>query len=60
MTVLQLVEMGLCKYSDVKDGTLNLRDILKLKEYAELKAAYANWQQQRAEAENKARKLWQK
>lgn len=52
--------MGLCNYKDVKDGSLNFRDILKLAEYAKLKNSYAAWKQQRDEADIKARKLWQK
>ena len=60
VTVLQLVEMGLCSFKDVKDGSLNFRDLMKLAEYAKLKHSYSAWKQQRDEADIKARKLWQK
>ena len=60
VSVLQLVEMGLCSYSEVKDGTLNFMDIIKLLEYAKLKNNYTSWKQQKEANESKARELWLK
>lgn len=60
VTVLQLVEMGLCSYGDIKNGTLNLRDIIKMSEYAKVKNTFINIKQQQIQNEAKARKLWQK
>lgn len=57
VTLLQLVDLGLCKWSDFKDGSLNFRDVIKLLEYARLKGAVQSWKMQRIEADNQARHL---
>ena len=58
--VLQLVEMGLCTYGDVKNGVLNFRDIIKLIEYVNIKNTYLSIKQQQEQNDRKARELWQK
>ena len=50
---MQLVEMGLCKYHELKDGTLNFRDVILLLEYVKTKSAYEDWKSQRRELNNK-------
>lgn len=50
---IQLVEMGLCSFRDLKDGTLNFRDVMMLLEYARIKGAYTSWKIQRAELASK-------
>lgn len=60
MTVLQLVEMGLCTYGDIKNGNINFRDIIKMSEYAKVKNTFINIKRQQMQNDAKARKLWQK
>ena len=60
VTILQLVELGLCTYSDVKNGVLSFKDLIRLIEYVKVRSTYLDIKQQQALNESKARKLWQK
>lgn len=52
-SLIQLVEMGLCKYHEFIDGTLNYRDVIVLLEYAKLKDTFISWKQQHEELKHK-------
>ena len=55
--LLNLVEMGLCRWAELKDGTLNLRDVWKMLEYCKIKNGFINWQFQRHDQERQAKGL---
>ena len=51
--MLQLVDMGMCEYHELKDGTLNFRDVILLLEYLRTKDAFISWKSQRAALNSK-------
>lgn len=57
VNIFQLVESGLCRYADLKDGSLNFRDVAKMFAYLKIKSSFINWQEMRRETESKARSL---
>lgn len=57
MSLIQLVELGLCRYKDLKDGSINFRDVIKLLEYSKIKTSYTNWSAQRAEQKIKSKQF---
>ena len=53
VTLFQLIELGLCKYAELKDGSLTFRDIILLLEYAGLKNNFVTWRRQHEELRRK-------
>ena len=57
VTLLQLVENGLCSWTELKSGSVNFRDVVKMLEYLQIKGVVQSWRLQRLEADKKAKSL---